>query len=84
MRTLLLATLFLSNIAAASATSLTVFAAASTYCEKRALGMERVAAIRVALYEVRSNSLYDPDYNLPNFPDLMVREIAGLCPQYLR
>ena len=63
--------------------SLTVFAVASEYCEKRELGMSKDAAVRHAINYVMTNSMFDPDYNLPNFSKLVSREIYEQCPQYL-
>ena len=63
--------------------SLTVFAVANEYCKKRELGMSKDAAVRHAMNYVMSNSMFDPDYNLPNFSKLVSREIYEKCPQFL-
>lgn len=67
----------------AYAASITVFSVASEYCEKRELGMGRDAAMRHAMNYVMSNPMFDPDYNLPNFSNLVSREVYEQCPQYL-
>jgi hypothetical protein len=68
----------------ALARSLTVFAVANEYCEKRELGMSKDEALRHAMNYVMTNSMFDPDYNLPNFSKLVTREIYEKCPQYLK
>lgn len=65
------------------ATSLTVFTVANTYCEKKELGMSVDDAMLSGLREVMLNQNFDPDYKLPNFPNLVSMEIYRLCPKYM-
>jgi hypothetical protein len=78
----LLVVIVLSFPLSAKAASLTVFAVANQYCEKRELGMSQGDAIDAALYYVMFNSMFEPDYKLPNFNKLVISEIFRQCPQY--
>lgn len=63
--------------------SLTVFAAANAFCEKRALGMSFEDSIAYSAAYVKSSKILDPDYNLPGFSSLVSQEIARMCPEQM-
>lgn len=63
--------------------SLTVFAAANAFCEKRALGMSFEDSIAYSVAYVKSSRILDPDYNLPGFSSLVSQEIARMCPEQM-
>ncbi len=60
--------------------SLTVFTAASKFCEKARLGMEPITAYYRAVDYVMSNGFFEPDYTLPHWNRVVSSEMNRLCP----
>lgn len=60
--------------------SLTVFTAASKFCEKARLGMQPITAYERAVDYVRSNRFFEPDYTLPHWKRVVSNEMNRLCP----
>lgn len=64
--------------------SLTVFSAASKFCEKSRLGMEPITAYERAVDYVMGNRFFEPDYTLPNWKQVVSSEMNIRCPAEYR